>query len=257
MALRASGDGSMSPTRHDLAVGVRDLDADGLPARDRRQDAHVGRRHGVGDVLVEAGDPGDLDAGSELELVAGDRRADHHADQAGLDTVLGQGLLQFATALFDRALVDVLAARSVQHRHRRQLPGRPAGGRSEADVELFRPAAPLAPARVRTFGAACGAVALGLGRRRCRARRDLDRRRSAGRSRSSSWSQTPLVAPPMVMTGVGARGEGVVDRGLGGCVPRPAPIAGRWRANGRSRRRSPRRGAGRRATTHRSGRAHR
>ena len=67
---------------------VRHLDADRLTAGDRGEDAHVGRRHRVGDVLVEARDPGDLHAGAELELVAGDGRADGHADEAGLDAVL-------------------------------------------------------------------------------------------------------------------------------------------------------------------------
>ena len=77
-----------------LAVLVGHLDADGRRARDGGQDAHVGRRHGVGDVLGQAGDPGHLDAGPELELVAGHRRADGHADQPGLDPVGGQGVLQ-------------------------------------------------------------------------------------------------------------------------------------------------------------------
>src|SRR3546814_14287993 len=47
------------------------LDADRLAARDGGQDAHVGRGHRVGDVLVQARDPRDLHAGTALELVAG------------------------------------------------------------------------------------------------------------------------------------------------------------------------------------------
>ena len=53
-----------------------------------------GGGHGVGDVLVQAGDPGDLDARPELQLVAGDGRADGHADEAGLDAVLGERVLR-------------------------------------------------------------------------------------------------------------------------------------------------------------------
>ena len=86
---------------------VGHLDADGRPAGDGGQDAHVGRRHGVGDVLVEAGDPGDLHPGAELELVAGDRRADGHADEAGLDAVAGQRLLEHPPARLDLAAVDL------------------------------------------------------------------------------------------------------------------------------------------------------
>ena len=78
----ASGDARMSPRATIWRSRVGHLDADRLAARDRRQDAHVGRRHRVGDVLVEARDPGHLHAGAELELVAGDRRAHHHARRA-------------------------------------------------------------------------------------------------------------------------------------------------------------------------------
>jgi hypothetical protein len=53
-----------------LAVGVGDLDADRGLAGDRAQDAHVGRGTAYGDVLGQRGDPLDLDAGTELDLVA-------------------------------------------------------------------------------------------------------------------------------------------------------------------------------------------
>src|SRR4029079_12698308 len=69
------------PEGHDLAPRVGHLHAYRLAPGDRGQDAHVGGRHRVGDVLVQAGDPGDLHAGTELELVAGDGGTDHHADQ--------------------------------------------------------------------------------------------------------------------------------------------------------------------------------
>ena len=57
-------------------------------AGDRGEDPDVGRRHRVRDVVAERGDPVDLDAGRELELVAGDGRADRHADEPGVDAVL-------------------------------------------------------------------------------------------------------------------------------------------------------------------------
>ena len=80
---RASSLARMSPRVTSWLAGVRDLDADGLPARDGGQDADVGRGHGVGDVLVEARDPGHLHAGAELELVAGDRSGRRSCRPAG------------------------------------------------------------------------------------------------------------------------------------------------------------------------------
>ncbi len=80
--------------RDELALVVRHLDADRRATRDRRQDADVDGRHRVGDVLLQARDPGDLHAGPELELVAGDRRTDGHAEQRGLDAVRRERLLQ-------------------------------------------------------------------------------------------------------------------------------------------------------------------
>ena len=46
----------------DPAARVGDLDADRLLAGDRRQDADVGRGQRVGEVVLELGDLGDLDA---------------------------------------------------------------------------------------------------------------------------------------------------------------------------------------------------
>ena len=69
--------------RDQLAGAVGHLDADGRLARDGGEDAHVGRRHGVGDVLGQAGHPGHLDPGAELELEAGDRRPDPGARRGG------------------------------------------------------------------------------------------------------------------------------------------------------------------------------
>ena len=120
----------------DLAVGVGHLDADGLATGDRGQDADVGRRHGVGDVLVQAGDAGHLHARAQLELVAGDGRAHHHADELGLDAVLGERVLEEPTGGLDGDLVDPLGAAALEDRHRRQLPGGALAGRADLHLEL-------------------------------------------------------------------------------------------------------------------------
>ena len=137
VARRASSLTRMSPSGHHLAPGVGHLDPDGLLARDRRQDAHVGRRHRVRDVLVEAGDPVDLHARAQLELEAGDGRADDHADQPGLDPVVGERLLERAAGVFDGLAVDLLAAGALEQRDRRQLPGRRPPGRAERQLDLL------------------------------------------------------------------------------------------------------------------------
>ena len=59
--------------------------------------------------LAEAGDPVDLHARRELQLVAGDRRADGRADEAGVDAELVQRRLEDLAARVDEPLVDLLA----------------------------------------------------------------------------------------------------------------------------------------------------
>jgi hypothetical protein len=78
----------------DLAARVGDLDADGLLAGDRGEDADVRGGQRVGEVVLELGDLGDLDAGREAQLVAGDVRARDHADDARLDPEVPQRLDQ-------------------------------------------------------------------------------------------------------------------------------------------------------------------
>src|SRR2546430_5682343 len=58
-----------------LPVGVGDLHADRALARDRGDDPYVGRLDRVRDVAGELGDPLDLDARPDLDLVPGHRRA--------------------------------------------------------------------------------------------------------------------------------------------------------------------------------------
>ena len=107
----------------ELTGVVRHLDADRRLAGDRGEDAHVGGRHRVGDVLLQRRHPGDLHARAELELVARDRRADGHAGQRRVDPVLLQRLLQDPAASLDLSPVDRLGARAMQQRHGRQSPG--------------------------------------------------------------------------------------------------------------------------------------
>ncbi len=76
----------------DPAAGVGDLDADRLLAGDRGEDADVGRGQRVGEVVLELGDLGDLDAGREAQLVAGDVRPGDHADHLRLDAEVAERL---------------------------------------------------------------------------------------------------------------------------------------------------------------------
>ncbi len=86
------------------------------------QDAHVRRCHGVGDVLGETGDPGHLDPGTELELVAGDGGPDPAADQPGLDPVGGERPHQVLAGSVDLALVVAQLLRRLQQGDARQHP---------------------------------------------------------------------------------------------------------------------------------------
>ena len=73
---------------YDLSILVRDLDADGGLAGDRRQDTHVGTGHGISDIAPKIGDLLDLDARAELDLVLGDGRAAQKTDDLGVDLEL-------------------------------------------------------------------------------------------------------------------------------------------------------------------------
>ena len=86
---------------------------------------------------MQAGDPGDLHARAELELVAGDGRADDHADEPGLDAVLGQRALEGAALLLDELTIDLLGLAAIEQLAARQLPRRPLGRGAEIDRELL------------------------------------------------------------------------------------------------------------------------
>ena len=120
-----------------MALLVRDFDADRRAPGDRGEDAHIGRCHRVGDVFVEARHAGDLDAGSELELVAGDGRADGHADEACLDTVRGQCRFEHPAGFLDETLVDLLCGAASEKAQRRKLPAALLRSGTERDLELL------------------------------------------------------------------------------------------------------------------------
>ncbi len=126
--------------RDEVRRAVGHLDADGLLARDRREDADLGRRQRVGEVVAQRGDARDLRAGRELQLVARDARARDGADQPRLDAVLGQRRQQRRADALD---VDVLAlGRGAALQHARVRQAVVGDGQRHGDVvrvRLLRP----------------------------------------------------------------------------------------------------------------------
>ena len=109
LAAAASGLRRTSPRviKSSLAVGY--FDPDGGFARNRDQQPDIGSGQGVGDVVGQARNPVDLDAGSELDLVAGDSGARHDLGQLGIDAVLAQRLLQLGGRVFQCLAALLLA----------------------------------------------------------------------------------------------------------------------------------------------------
>ena len=99
------------------------LDADGLLAGDRREDADVGRGERVGEVVLELGDLADLRARRELQLVAAHVRTGDRADQLRLDLEVaehleqGPGGLLHVAAVGAAVLVVVAAPQQLRRRH--------------------------------------------------------------------------------------------------------------------------------------------
>ena len=81
-----------SPSVTRFGLEVRHLDADGLLARDRREDPDLGRGQRVGEVVLERGDLANLRSGCKLQLVAGDARARDLAADGRVDAEVGQRL---------------------------------------------------------------------------------------------------------------------------------------------------------------------
>ncbi len=109
---------------HDPPARVGDLDADGRLAGDRREDADVGRRQRVGEVVLELGDLAHLDAGREAQLEARDVRAGDGADDLRLDAEVPERLDQARRGLLLAGGVRarLLGGRALEQRDARQLP---------------------------------------------------------------------------------------------------------------------------------------
>ena len=120
-----------------LAVGVRHLDADGRLARDRREQPDVVGGHGVGDVAVQRGDLLDLDAGAELDLVAGDGRASGEAGDRGVDVELLEDAGDRLDDPVVRAAARARGRSGGQQITRRERVGRVAGGLAHRQAQLL------------------------------------------------------------------------------------------------------------------------
>ncbi len=131
LALRASLRLEDVAQRDELARPVRHLDADGRLARDGCEDAHVGRRHGVGDVLGEAGDAGDLDARARARSRSASRSGRPCSPTRRVSTPCAASAPhQLLAGGVDLALVLAHLLRLVQQAHLGQcpLPGAPRRG---------------------------------------------------------------------------------------------------------------------------------
>jgi hypothetical protein len=96
---------------------VRHLDAHRLLARDRSQDADVGRGERVGDVVLQLRHLRHLRARREPDLVPGHARPRHATDDLGLDAEVTQRLdQQLRDLLLVRRVGRLRAGRAAEHR---------------------------------------------------------------------------------------------------------------------------------------------
>ena len=82
--------------RDEVGREIGHLDADRLLAGDRGEDADLGRRERVGQIVAQLGHAAHLDAGGELQLVPGDAGAAHHPHHSRLDAEVRQRLDELA-----------------------------------------------------------------------------------------------------------------------------------------------------------------
>ncbi len=78
----------------DLPRGVGNFDADGILARDRRDDPHARHPQGDRQVVGETGDLAQPQAGLELDFELGDHRPGLDLDHADVEAELPEGLFQ-------------------------------------------------------------------------------------------------------------------------------------------------------------------
>ena len=77
--------GTEHVTEHDsFAIHIGDLDTDRTATGNRRKDPYVVTRHRVAEVAAERGDPLDLDAGTEFDLISGDGRPSAEPGDPGI-----------------------------------------------------------------------------------------------------------------------------------------------------------------------------
>ncbi len=104
--------------RDQLPPPIRHLDADRRLPRDRGEDAHVGCRQRIRDVVREARDLGDLHTGRELDLVSRHGRPGDDAGQPGIHAVLEQRLFQLTSRLIEDPFAVVGATTEREELHR-------------------------------------------------------------------------------------------------------------------------------------------
>ena len=147
----------------ELRRQVRNLDADRLLARDRRQDPDLGRRERVGEVVLEAGHLRDLRPRRELQLVAHDARPRDLADDRRVDAEVRERARQL--------LRDLRARGAVVARHGRR------GFSSARSGSRYSPPAGTSKSIPSAFSS------VGVRSSRRRRRRDERRRLGGGRDR--------------------------------------------------------------------------
>ena len=108
------------PETHDAPVGVGDLHTHGLLARYRSEDADVGRRQRVGEIVLQFGDVGHLRPRREPQLIARYVRASDRADHICLHVEVAERLEQARGRL---ALSRRVRPRLLSCGAREQLPG--------------------------------------------------------------------------------------------------------------------------------------
>ena len=237
----------MSPSVTRFGDEVRHLDADGLLAGDRREDADLGRGERVAQVVLQRRDLRHLRSRRELQLVARDARPGDAADEGRLDPEVLERLEQrLADAVGGRrvglavrlrlvqeasvrehVLAVLLDLRDVEER-RRVLLEVLASGRAAAAARRRRrrgtrsprrpEACALAAARFRGGGAEAGAAV----RRLAAARRTAvwDRRTNAPTDAPDS-SSTPITSARTPR--IGAPGPSSLPRPPPKTVPRKPP----------------------------------
>ena len=140
------------PEGDDVEVLVRDLDADGALARDRRLDPEAPGGQGHREVVGEGLDPAHPDVDGRLDLVLGDDRAGVAADDLGLIPKLASFLTMISSfrswaALLPPGSIGAATSSSSSSGGRRYSIRSLVGGESPASVMSSR--ATASPRRIR------------------------------------------------------------------------------------------------------------